>query len=139
MRTDLEEPRQAPDRPVRVMAAVALAVTAVGLLVLLRTALVGGVEHGTVRVDNQASLPLEVDLVDAGGTVLDLGVAQQRATTGFPEVPVPGAGDRLTVVASYGGREVFRQATTGAELAGAGWTARIPAAAATALERAGFR
>ena len=139
MQTNLEEPRQAPDRPVQTIAAVALVVTAVGLLALLRMALVGGVDHGTVRVDNRTGLPLEVDAVDAAGSVLDLGVARQRATTDFQEVPVPGAGDRLTLVATYGGREVFRQATTGAQLAGADWTVLVPAASAVAMERAGFR
>jgi hypothetical protein len=138
MQTNLEE-RQAPDRPVQAIAAVALVVTAVGLLALLRMVLVGGVDHGTIRVDNQTGLPLEVDAVDAAGSVLDLGLAAGRATTAFQAVPVPGVDDRLTLVATYGGREVSRQATTGAQLAAADWTAPIPAVSTVALERAGFR
>ena len=122
-------------RPVQVV--ITVAVTAVAVLFLARAALgdrVGG--YRTVRVDNQAGLPLQVDAVDATGGTMGLGEARPRSTTAFQEVA--DLGRVWTFVASYGGREVARQTLTGRELAARGWTVQIPGRATAGLEAAGF-
>jgi hypothetical protein len=89
-----------------------------------------------VRVDNQATLPLQVDAVDGGGR-LGLGEAGPLATATFHQVA--DLGRTWTFEVTYGGREVSRQTITGEELAGRDWTIRVPAAATADLERQGFR
>jgi hypothetical protein len=117
---------------------VTVTVVAIGALSLVRAALGGRVAgYRTVRVDNQAGLPLQVDVVDAGGGAMGLGKAGPRSTTTFWEVA--DLGRQWTFVAGYGGREVARQTLTGRELAARGWTVQIPAQATADLEAAGFQ
>jgi hypothetical protein len=138
MNVRIQPPDTGTDRPVQVLAAIAIAVAAIGLLPLMRSA-VGDMtrDYRTVRVDNQAGLALQVDAVDAAGGRVGLGLAGPRATTSFQEVL--DLGRPWTFVASYGGQELARQEPTGRELAAAGWTVRIPARASVDLEAAGFR
>jgi hypothetical protein len=125
------------DRPVLVLAVAAVAVTALGALWLAMAAAGGRPDYRTVRVDNRAALPLQVDAVDGDGGRMGLGLAGPRATTTFREVPDLGA--TWTFVASYGGQEVWRQAVGGRELAGRGWTVQVPDSVTTELERQGYR
>jgi hypothetical protein len=125
------------DRPVLVLAVAAVVVTALGALWLARAAVGGRPEYRTVRVDNQAALPLQVDAVDGDGGRVGLGLALPRATTTFQEVP--DLGGTWTFVVSYGGQEVWRQVVGGRELTGRGWTIQVPDAATLELERQGYR
>jgi hypothetical protein len=114
-----------------------VAVTIVGMLALVRAAVVGRVDHVTVRVDNRAGLAVQVDALDASGDRVGLGQADARSLTGFHEIPDIGA--RWTLVAAYGGREVYRETLTRTALAAGSWTVTIPASATSTLERAGFQ
>jgi hypothetical protein len=125
------------DRPVAVVAIAAVVLTAIGAVWLAQAALGGRPAYRTVRVDNRAAIPLQVDAVGAGGGRLGLGQAGPRATTTFSEVADQGA--TWTFVVSYGGDEVLRQTLSGQELAGRGWTVQIPEDATMALERQGYR
>jgi hypothetical protein len=137
MNVRIEQPGTGTDRPVQVLLAITVAVAAIGALSLVRAALVDRVGgYRTVRVDNQAGLPLQVDAVDATGATMGLGEAGPRSTTTFQEVA--DLGRAWTFVASYGGREVARQTLTGRELAARGWTVQIPGRATADLEAAGF-
>jgi hypothetical protein len=126
------------DRPVAAVAVLAVVLAAVGAL-WLALAAVGGrpPPYRTVRVDNRAALPLQVDAAGPEGGRLGLGQAGPRATTTFQEVADQGA--TWTFVVSYGGREVLRHTVSGQELAGRGWTVQIPEAATLGLERQGYR
>jgi hypothetical protein len=125
------------DRPVLAVALLAVVAAAIGGLWLGRAALGGRPDYRTVRVDNQAPLPVQVDLVGAGGDVLGLGVAGPRATTTFYEVADPGR--TWTFVLSYGGRELLREALSGQDLAGRGWTFQVPGDVTMELERQGYQ
>jgi hypothetical protein len=125
------------DRPVLAAALLAVVVTAVGALWLAQAALGGRPDYRTVRVDNRAALPVQVDVVGADGGRLGLGVAGPKATTTFQEVVDPGG--TWTFVVSYGGREVLRQPVSGQELAGRGWTFQVPDDVTMELERQGYR
>jgi hypothetical protein len=125
------------DRPVLVLAVAAVVVTALGAIWLGQAALGGRPGHRTVRVDNRAALPLQVEAAGADGGRLALGLAGPRATTTFQEVVDQGA--TWTFVVSYGGREVLRQTVSRQELAGRGWTVQVPESAAAELERQGYR
>jgi hypothetical protein len=138
MNVRIERPDTGTDRPLQVLLAVAVAVVAIGALLLVRAAVGGRVGgYHTVRVDNQAGLALQVDVVDAGGATMGLGEAAPRSTTTFQEVA--DLGRAWTFVASYGGREVASQTLTGRALAARGWTVQIPGRATADLEAAGFR
>jgi hypothetical protein len=125
------------DRPVLVLAVAAMVVAAVGAIWLAQAALGGRPTYRTVRVDNRAGLPLQVDAVGPDGGRLGLGQAGPRATTAFHEVVDQGA--TWTFVFSYGGREVQRQSVGGRELAGGGWAVQVPGTVTTELERQGYR
>jgi hypothetical protein len=125
------------DRPVLVLAVVAVAATALGALWLARSAVGGRPDYRTVRVDNQAALSLQVDAVDGDGGRVGLGLAGPQATTTFQEVP--DLGGTWTFVVSYGGQEVWRQAVGGRDLAGRGWTVQVPDTVTLGLERQGYR
>jgi hypothetical protein len=137
MNTRLDDLTTTADPVVRGVVIVTLAITTLGVLLLVRAAVGGGVDHVTVRVDNQAGLKVQVDAVDASGDRVGLGVAGHKSLTTFEEIPDIGL--RWTLVATYGGREVHRQTLAGTELAARNWTVTIPASATGALERAGFR
>jgi hypothetical protein len=125
------------DRPVLVLALVAVVATTLGVLWLARAAVGGRPDYRTVRVDNQAALSLQIDAVDGDGGRMGLGLAGPQATTTFQEVP--DLGGTWTFVVSYGGQEVWRQAVDGRELAGRGWTVQVPDAVTLELERQGYR
>ena len=122
------------DRAVQAVVAVTALLTALGMAWLVQAGIGDEPTYRTVRVDNQASLPLQVDAVDGAGR-LGMGEAGPRATASFDEVV--DLGRTWTFVVTYGGREVSRQTITGGELAGRDWTIQIPAAATAALERQG--
>ena len=115
----------------------AMVIAVIGILALLRAASGGGVEHVTVRIDNQAGLAVQVDALNASGDRVGLGEAQPTTLTTFSQIP--DVGSQWTLVAAYGGREVHRASLTRADLAVGNWTVSIPAAATTTLERAGFQ
>ena len=137
MSVRLRPPGSGIDRPVLILAVAAVAVAAVGAIWLAQAALGGRPSYRTVRVDNRAALPLQVDAAGADGGRLALGLAGPRATTTFSEVVDLGA--TWTFVVSYGGQEVLRQTVSRQELAGRGWTVQVPEAAAAELERRGYR
>ena len=137
MNVRLEDPDIGTARAIRILAAAAVIVAAVGLLVLLRAAVGGMPGHRTVNLDNQTALSLRVDVMDASGRMVALGTAQPRSSTTVTEAV--DAGQRWTFVVTYGGREVFREALPREQLAARGWTLSIPASATAELEQAGYR
>jgi hypothetical protein len=137
MNARLDNPPTEADPVLRGVLITSVVITAIGMLLLVRATSGGGVDHVTVRVDNQAALALQMDTIDAAGTAVGLGSAAPRTLTTFEEVP--DIGSRWTFVANYGGRQVHRAAMTKAELASRGWTISIPATATAELEGAGFR
>jgi hypothetical protein len=138
MNARLHDATSAADPVIRGILLVTLVITLVGMLVLIRAAVAGGgVDHATVRIDNQGGLAVQVDALDASGDRVGLGQAAPRTLTTFREIP--DVGSRWTLVASYGGQEVHRQALARSALAAGNWTVTIPASATSPLERAGFR
>jgi hypothetical protein len=137
MSTRIMRPRAEVDRPVLAVVVLTAVLTAAGLLWLVPAGMGERLSYRTVRVDSRAAVPLQLDAVDAGGDRLGLGEAGPRATTTFDEVVDPGG--PWTLVAGYGGREVWRQAVTGPGPPGADLTVQIPAEATADLERQGFR
>ena len=137
MSVRIRPPGTEVDRPVVAMAVLAVVVTAVGALLLARAALGGRPDYRTVRVDNQAALPVQVDVAGPGGGRLGLGTAAPQAMTPFAEVADPGG--TWTFVVSYGDQEVLRQPVSRQELAGRGWTFQVPGDVTMELERQGYR
>jgi hypothetical protein len=138
MNARLDKPLTEADPLLQGVLITTLAIAAIGMLLLLvRTSVGGGVDHVTVRVDNQAGLGLQVDTIDASGARVGLGSAAAKTLTSFQEIP--DIGQRWTFVASYAGRQVHRVTITKTELAARGWTATIPATATTQLQEAGSR
>jgi hypothetical protein len=138
MNARLDETTSTTDPVVRGIVVLTLAITIVGVLALIRAAVGGiGVDHVTVRIDNQAGLAVQVDALDASGDRVGLGQAEPRTLTTFHEIPDIGA--RWTLVATYGGQQVHRQTLARTALAAGNWTVTIPAGATSALERAGFQ
>jgi hypothetical protein len=137
MNARLDDATSTADPVVRGILGVTLATTLVGVLALVHAAAGGGVDHVTVRIDNQGGLAVQIDALDASGDRVGLGQAALRTLTSFQEVP--DVGSRWTLVASYGGQEVQRQTLARTALAAGNWTVRIPASATSPLERAGFR
>jgi hypothetical protein len=137
MNARLDETTSQADPLVRGIAVVTVAITIVGMLALVRAAVGGRVDHMTVRVDNRAGLAVQVDALDASGDRVGLGEAEAENLTSFQEIP--DIGERWTLVAAYGGREVHRETLARTALVAANWTVTIPASATSALERAGFQ
>ena len=137
MNTRLDDPTTITDPVVRGVAIVTAVITILGVLGLMRAAVGGGVDHVTVRVDNQAGLAVQVDVLNASGDRVGLGEAKPGMLTTFWEVPDVGA--RWTLVATYGGQEVHRETLPRTTLAAGDWTIVIPADATDPLELAGFR
>jgi catechol 2,3-dioxygenase-like lactoylglutathione lyase family enzyme len=137
MNTRLGDPTTTADPVVRGILVVTMAITTLGVLALIRAAIGGGVDHVTVRVDNQAGLAVQVDAVDSAGDTVGLGEAGRKSLTTFQGIP--DIGPRWMLVATYGGREVHHQTLARTELAARNWTVTMPAGATSALERAGFR
>jgi hypothetical protein len=124
------------DRSVLAVAALAVAVTAAGVL-WLALAAGGRPDYRTITVDNQAGLPLQVDAVAPEGGRLGLGQTGPKGVTAFHELPDMGRTWRFTF--SYGGQELAGETVSGRELAGRGWTVQIPGTVTTELERQGYR
>jgi hypothetical protein len=138
MTTRLDDATTTADPVVRGIVIVTMAITLVGVLALIRAAVGGsGVDHVTVRIDNQAGLAVQVDALDASGDRVGLGEAEPRTVTTFQEIP--DSGSRWTLVATCGGQQVHRQTLARTALAAGNWTVTIPAGATSALERAGFQ
>jgi len=137
MNARLDDATSTADPVVRGILGVTLAITLVGVLALIRAAVGDGVDHVTVRIDNQGGLAVQTDALDASGDRVGLGQAGPRTLTTFQEIP--DVGSRWTLVASYGGQEVQRQTLARTALAAANWTVTIPASATRPLERAGFQ
>jgi hypothetical protein len=138
MTTRLDDATTTTDLVVRGIVIVTMAITIVGVLALIRAAVGGsGVDHVTVRINNQAGLAVQVDTLDASGDRVGLGEAEPRTLTTFQEIP--DIGSRWTLVATYGGQQVHRQTLARTALAAGNWTVTIPAGATSALERAGFQ
>jgi hypothetical protein len=137
MTTRLEDLKTTDDLVIRVVVIVTAAITIVGMLALVRAAVGGGVEHVTVRIDNQAGLPVQVGALDPSGDRVGLGVAAPKAMSAFHEIP--DIGGQWTLVAAYGGQEVHRKTLARADLAAANWMVAVPAGATAALERQGFQ
>jgi hypothetical protein len=137
MNARLDNPLTQADPLLRGVLITSLAIAAIGMLLLVRATFGGGVDHVTVRVDNQAALVLQLDTIDASGATVGLGIAAPKTRTTFQETP--DIGPNWTFVATYAGRQVHRVAMTKNELAAQGWTVSIPATATTELEEAGFR
>jgi hypothetical protein len=137
MNTRLDDPTATTDPLVRGVVIMTLAITTLGMMLLVRAAVGGSVDHLTVRVHNQAGLAVQVDALDAAGNRASLGEARPGTLTTFQEIP--DIGPRWTLVAAYGDQQVHRQTLTKAELAARNWRVSIPASATSALERAGFQ
>jgi hypothetical protein len=137
MNARLDDTTSTADPVVRGIVVVTLAIVIVGMLALIRVAVGGGIDHVTVRINNQAGLAVQVDALDASGDRVGLGVAGPRTLTTFHEIPDIGA--RWTLVATYGGQQVHRQTLARTALAAGNWTVTIPTGATSALERAGFQ
>lgn len=125
------------DPLLQLLLAWAVCVAVVVTVLLVHAELASRVGHVTVRVDNQAGLPLTLEAVGRGGGRVAVGTAAPKARTSFAEVL--DVGDEWTFVAAYAGGEVYRQTLSGAELRAHGWTVTIPADATRQLERAGLR
>jgi hypothetical protein len=137
MNARLDDSTTTSDPMIRGILIVTVLIMIVGLVGLVRAAVTGGVDHVTVRVDNQAGLAVQVDALDAGGDRVGLGEAEARVLTTFQEVP--DIGPHWTLVATYAGQQVHRQTLPRMALAAANWTVTIPASATTVLERQGSR
>ena len=137
MNTRLNDPTTTDDPMIRVIVIVTAVITIIGVVALIRAAVGDGVDHVTVRVDNQAGLAVSADALDDSGDRVGLGEAKPGTLTTFQEVPDSGA--RWTLVAAYGDQEVHRETLARTTLAAANWTIVIPADATRPLERAGFR
>ena len=72
MNVRLDHPGIGTDRAVQLLAGIAVAVAAIGLLVLLRATLAGTPGHHTVQIDNQTGLELRVEVLDASGAAVSL-------------------------------------------------------------------
>jgi hypothetical protein len=133
----LDRPPTWTDPALQALLAAAVLAAAVGAVLLLRAASTTSVGHVTLRVDNQSSLPLTLEVVDRTGSRLPVGSARAKAQTTVDEVV--DVGEEWTFVASYAGQEVHHQSVSKAELRARGWTVTIPANATDQLERAGFQ
>ena len=125
------------DRPVLALTALAVALTAAGMLWLALTAAGGRPDYRTITVDNQAGLPLQVDAVAPEGGRLGLGQADPKEASAFHQLPDLGRTWRFTF--SYGGQELTGETVSGRELAGRGWTVQVPGTVTEELERQGYR
>lgn len=137
MNTRLDDPTTITDPMVRGVVIVTAVITTLGVLALIRAAVGGAVDHVTVRVDKQAGLAIQIDVLDASGDRVGLGEAEAKSLTSFQEVP--DVGERWTLVAAYGGQEVHRQTLARTTLAAGNWRIVIPADATRPLEQAGFQ
>ena len=86
MPTRLDRPTATGDPVVLAVLAVTAVITVTGILALVRAAVGGGVDHVTVRIDNQAGLAVQVDALDpSGADVGDLGEGGQGRWLGLAE------------------------------------------------------
>ena len=134
----LDDRAMRSDWTIQALAAGTLLIVAIGVgWLLAAVATDGSVRHiPAVRVDNRTHLALELAVVDSGGSRLTLGARPPGTSTLFE---VADMGPTWTFVASYGGREVFRQAVPRAEVSSRGWSLVIPASTTAEPERQGLR
>jgi hypothetical protein len=126
------------DWTIQALVAATLLIAAIGVgWLVLAAATDDHVRHlPAIRVQNQTHLPLQLAVIDSGGSQLDLGPHLPGASTVLDVVDM---GPTWTFVASYGGHEVFRQAVPRSDVETRGWSLVIPASTTTDLERQGFR
>jgi hypothetical protein len=134
----LDDPALRSDRIVQALVVATLLIAAIGVVWLVVTGATDSqVRHlPAVRVENQTHLPLQVSVFDSQGAQLTLGTRPPGTGTVFEVVDM---GPTWTFVASYGGREVFRQAVPRSHIEEHGWSLVIPASTTADLERQGFR
>jgi hypothetical protein len=137
MNTRLDDPMTTADPMMQGILIVTAVIAIVGVLALIHAAVGGSVDHVTVRIDNQAGLAVQVDLLDASGDRVGLGETEPKTVTTFQEIPDIGA--RWTLVATYSGQEVHRETLARTALTAGNWTVTIPAGATAPLEREGFQ
>lgn len=87
MNTRLNDPTTKGDPILRGLVIVTAVITIIGVVALIRAAVGDGVDHVTVRVDNQAGLAVRVDALDASGDRVGLGEAKPGTLTTFQEIP----------------------------------------------------
>jgi hypothetical protein len=123
---------------VQVLAAGVLLIAAIGIGWLVAAAATDGkVRHvPAVRVDNQTHLTLQLEVIDRTGAQLTIGARPPGTST---VLQVADMGPTWTFVASYGGREVFRQVVPRGNLEARGWSLVIPPGATADLEHQGFQ
>ena len=125
------------DWAVQALVAGTLLIALIGVGWLVAAAATDGkVQHiPVVRVENQTHLPLQLTVFDSTGAQLTLGARPPGASTLQQVVDM---GPTWTFVASYGGREVFRQAVPRGDVEASGWSLVIPAGTAADLEHQGL-
>jgi hypothetical protein len=126
------------DWAVQALVAGTLLIALIGVGWLVAAAATDGkVQHvPAVRVENQTHLPLQLTVFDSTGAQLTLGARPPGVSTVQQVVDM---GPTWTFVASYGGREVFRQAVPRGDVEASGWRLVIPAGTTADLERQGLR
>jgi hypothetical protein len=73
MNTRLDDPTTTDDPMLRVIIIVTAVITIIGVVALIRAGVGDGVDHVTVRIDNQAGLAVRVDALDTPGDRVGLG------------------------------------------------------------------
>jgi hypothetical protein len=126
------------DWAIQALVAATLLIAAIGMgWLVVAAATDDHVRHiPAVHVHNQTHLPLQVMVVDSGGSRLTLGTRPPGTSTVLDVVDM---GPTWTFVASYGGHPVFRQTVPRGDLQARGWSVVIPPGTTTDLERQGFR
>jgi hypothetical protein len=134
----LDDRAMRSDRTIQALVAGTLLIAAIGVgWLVAAVATDDSVRHiPAVRVNNQTGLSLQLAVVDSSGSRLTLGTRPPRTSTVFE---VADMGPTWTFVASYGGREVFRQTVPRADVESPGWSLVIPASTTAGLERQGLR
>ena len=126
------------DRTIQLLVAATLLIAAIGMgWLVLDAATDDHVRHvPAIRVQNQTHLTLQLTAIDPSGAQLTLGARPPGTSAVFDVVDM---GKTWTFVASYGGREVFREEVPDSRVTSSGWSLVIPPNSTTALERQGFR
>jgi hypothetical protein len=126
------------DWTIQLLVAATLLIAAIGIgWLVLAAATDDHVQHvPAVRVQNQTHLTLQLTAIDPSGAQLTLGARPPGTSTVFDVVDM---GRTWTFVASYGGRQVFREAVPDSQVTSPGWSLVIPADSTADLERQGFR
>ena len=94
MTTRLDDPTATSDPVVRGIVVVTVVITVVGVLSLIRAGVGDSVGHVTVRVDNRAGLPVQVNVLNASGDRIGLGEANAR-TLATSRTATPAASSKV--------------------------------------------